>query len=177
MSRETHPELYYVPYDAFLADLEAVARKIESDRAWKPDFLVGIGRGGLVPAAYLAHRTGITLLSVDHSSGDDAFAGELLEKLAGKSRDGARILVIDDINDSGGTINHLRETLTAHGCDEANIRMAVLINNVSSAAQAEYAGTDMDRTNDKRWFVFPWEAVAPRSVLIGEAGEVPERLA
>ena len=176
MSTQAHPDLYYVPYEVFLADLEAVAVKIEAD-AWQPDFLVGVGRGGLVPAAYLSHRTGITLLSVDHSSGDDAFAGELLAKLAAKSRDGARILVIDDINDSGGTINQLRATLTAHGCDEANIRMAVLINNVSSGARAEYAGTDMDRTDDKRWFVFPWEAVAPRETLIGEAGEVPERIA
>lgn len=176
MSRETHPELYYVPYDIFLADLEAVARKVEDD-SWKPHFLVGIGRGGLVPAAYLAHRTGITLLSVDYSSGDKEFATDLLVKLAIKSASGVRILIIDDINDSGGTINKLRETLRANGGTEANIRTAVLINNVSSAAQADYAGTDMDRTNDKRWFVFPWEAVAPRTTLIGEAIEVPERLA
>lgn len=176
MSREQHPELYYVPYDAFLADLEAVARKVEAD-SWTPDFLVGIGRGGLVPAAYLAHRTGITLLSVDYSSGDKEFATDLLVKLAHKSASGVRILIIDDINDSGGTINTLRATLQANGCTAANIRTAVLINNVSSAAQAEYAGTDMDRTNDKRWFVFPWEAVAPRATLLGEAAEIPERIA
>ena len=130
-----------------------------------------------MPAAYLSHRTGITLLSVDHSSGDAAFADELLAKLAAKSRAGSNILIVDDINDSGATITHLRQILTEHGCSEPNIRMAVLIDNIRSRARVEYAGTQMDRGEDKRWFVFPWEAVAPRAVLIGEAEEVPARLA
>ena len=170
------PDLFYVPYETFLADLEAIARRLAADD-WKPDFLVGVGRGGLVPAAYLSHRTGITMLSVDHSSGDAAFADELLEKLAAKSREGSNILIVDDINDSGTTINYLRQVLADHGCSEPHIRVAVLINNQRSKARVEYAGTDMDRSADKRWFVFPWEAVAPVSVLVGEAEEVPERLA
>jgi len=170
------PELYYVPYEAFLRDLEAIAGQLEAD-SWKPDFLVGVGRGGLVPAAYLSHRTGITMLSVDHSSGDAAFADELLEKLAAKSREGSRILIVDDINDSGSTLAYLREVLVGHGCSQPHIRVAVLVNNVSSKARVEYAGTHIDRARDKRWFVFPWEAVAPRDNLFEDAAEVPERLA
>lgn len=170
------PELYYVPYETFLSDLEAIARQLDAD-TWKPDFLVGVGRGGLVPAAYLSHRTAITMLSVDHSSGDAAFAGELLEKLAAKSREGSRILIVDDINDSGSTLDYLREVLVSHGCSEPHIRVAVLVNNVSSRARVEYAGTHMDRAQDKRWFVFPWEAVAPRESLFEDAAQVPERLA
>jgi hypoxanthine phosphoribosyltransferase len=176
MSANVSPELYYVPYETFLRDLEAIARQIE-DGDWKPDFLVGVGRGGLVPAAYLSHRTCITMLSVDHSSGDAAFADELLEKLAAKSRAGSRILIVDDINDSGSTLAYLREVLIGHGCSEPHIRVAVLINNLSSKARVEYAGTHMDRAQDKRWFVFPWEAVAPRENLFEDAAEVPERLA
>jgi hypoxanthine phosphoribosyltransferase len=176
MSNAAHPIFYHVPYEEFLADLETVARKLEAD-TWRPDFLVGIGRGGLVPAAFLSHRTGITLLSVDHSSGHAAFADELLAKLAAKSRGGAHILIVDDINDSGGTIAYLRETLAGHGCPAANIRVAVLINNVSSKASVEYAGTDTDRSADKRWFVFPWEAVAPEHSLLADAAAVPERIA
>lgn len=176
MSSGTPPTFYYVPYDAFLADLEAIARQLEGD-SWKPDFLVGVGRGGLVPAAYLSHRTGITMLSVDHSSGDAAFAGELLAKLAAKSRAGSRILIVDDINDSGSTIAYLREVLIGHGCSEPNIRVAVLINNRRSKASVEYAGTNMDRSEDKRWFVFPWEAVAKPESLVEDAEAMPERLA
>jgi xanthine phosphoribosyltransferase len=176
MTEIANPELYYVPYETFLSDLEAIARQLEAD-SWRPDFLVGVGRGGLVPAAYLSHRTGIVMLSVDHSSGDAAFADELLEKLAVKSRDGSRILIVDDINDSGSTLAYLREVLVGHGCSEPNIRVAVLINNLSSKARVEYAGTHMDRAQDKRWFVFPWEAVAPRESLFEDAAEMPERLA
>jgi xanthine phosphoribosyltransferase len=176
MTMNAQPELYYLPYEAFLADLEAIARQLDED-SWKPDFLVGVGRGGLVPAAYLSHRTGVTMLSVDHSSGDAAFADELLEKLAAKSRDGSRILIVDDINDSGSTIAYLRDALTGHGCREEHIRVAVLVNNVSSKARVEYAGTHMDRSADKRWFVFPWEAVAKPEHIVEDAAAVPERLA
>lgn len=176
MTAGPQPELYYLSYEAFLSDLESIARQLEAD-SWKPDFLVGVGRGGLVPAAYLSHRTGVTMLSVDHSSGDAAFADELLEKLAAKSRDGSRILIVDDINDSGSTIAYLRDALTGHGCREEHIRVAVLVNNVRSKARVEYAGTHMDRSADKRWFVFPWEAVAKAETLVEDAAAVPERLA
>ena len=57
------PVFAAISYDRFLADVEAVAWALERD-SWAPDFLVGIGRGGLVPAAYLSHRTGIALLIV-----------------------------------------------------------------------------------------------------------------
>lgn len=176
MSKSAQPELYYVPYETFLSDLESIARQLEVD-SWKPDFLVGVGRGGLVPAAYLSHRTGLTMLSVDHSSGDAAFADELLEKLAAKSREGSKILIVDDINDSGSTIAYLRDTLASHGCREEHIRVAVLVNNLISKARVEYAGTNMDRSADKRWFVFPWEAVAKADRIVEDASEVPERLA
>lgn len=171
------PVLFYIPYERFLADVEAVARRLEGDE-WRPDFLVGIGRGGLVPAAFLSHRLGIAMLSVDHSSGEPGFGEELLVKLAAKVEAGARILIVDDINDSGTTIACLRAAIEARcrGAEE-RLRVAVLINNGRSKAKAEYWSVEIDREQDKRWFVFPWEALAPTPVLIAEAEEVPERLA
>lgn len=176
MADAAAPELFYIPYEHFLADLEAVARQLDAD-AWRPDFLVGVGRGGLVPAAYLSHRTGIPMLSVDHSSGEPGFAADLLAKLAAKVGGGSRILIVDDINDSGGTIAALREAIDAKSGVADGLRVAVLINNIRSRARAEYHGTALDREVDKRWFVFPWEAVAPVATLAVEACEVPERLA
>jgi xanthine phosphoribosyltransferase len=99
MPAPINPELFYVAYERFLIDVETLAHALERD-SWRPDFLVGVGRGGLVPAAYLSHRTQIPMLSVDHSSGEAGFADELLSKLAAKSRGGTRILTVDDINDS-----------------------------------------------------------------------------
>src|SRR4249919_2957099 len=110
------PVFAAISYDRFLADVEAVARALQGD-SWTPDFLVGIGRGGLVPAAYLSHRTGIALLSVDHSSGEVGFADELLDKLAAKIKAGQRLLIVDDINDSGATIASLRAAIEAKSGD------------------------------------------------------------
>jgi hypoxanthine phosphoribosyltransferase len=176
MSAAPQPELYYIPYDAFLAGVEALGSMLEAD-SWRPDFLVGIGRGGLVPAAYLSHRNDIPMLSIDLSSGEPSFADELLGILALKSRSGSRILIIDDINDSGSTIVHLRSGIAQQGGQQDQVRVAVLINNIRSRAETEYSGTDIDRDTDKRWFVFPWEAVAKPNLLIEEALSVPERLA
>ncbi len=176
MSDAREPTLLYLPYERFLEEVETLAGAIEAD-SWRPDFLVGIGRGGLVPAAYLSHRTGIQMLSVDHSSGEVGFGDELLDKLAAKIRGGLNILIVDDINDSGGTIRYLRAAIEAKSADPAGLRVAVLVHNVRSRAQAEYHGSEIDRDQDKRWYVFPWEAVAPRSTLKIEALAVPERLA
>lgn len=172
----SEPTLHYIPYERFLEEVEALAVQIEADE-WKPDFLVGIGRGGLVPAAYLSHRTGLQMLSVDHSTKDRGFGDELLDKLAAKIRDGARILIVDDINDSGGTIDYLRAAIEAKVETPDRLRVAVLIHNVCSRARAEYHGSEIDRSRDKLWYVFPWEAVAPRATLQVEALAVPERLA
>lgn len=176
MSDTAEPTLFYVPYERFLDEVETLARALEAD-SWQPDFLIGIGRGGLVPAAYLSHRTGIQMLSVDHSSGEVGFGDELLDKLAAKIRAGRNILIVDDINDSGGTIQYLRAAIGAKIGDPAGLRVAVLVHNVRSKAEAEYHGSEIDRDQDKRWYVFPWEAVAPRSTLKVEALAVPERLA
>ncbi len=175
MFDDKQPELFYVGYDAFLAGVEELGSKLEAG-GWRPDFLVGVGRGGLVPAAYLSHRNDIPMLSVDLSSGEPSFADELLGNLAVKSSSGCGILIIDDINDSGTTIQHLRSSISKHGGHEHQVRVAVLINNIRSAATAEYSATAIDRATDKRWFVFPWEAVAKSSVLLEDALSMPERL-
>ncbi len=176
MSGSDEPTLFYIPHESFLEDVETLAGQLEADE-WKPDFLVGIGRGGLVSAAYLSHRLNQAMLSVDISSGEAGFAAELLVKLAAKIGDGRRILIVDDINDSGSTIARLRAEIEAHiGCGD-QLRVAVLINNLRSRATVEYAASVIDRAEDKRWFVFPWEAVARRDELLIEAVSVPERLA
>ena len=165
-----------ISHERFLEEVETVARLLEAD-AWKPDYLVGIGRGGLVPACYLSHRTGLPLLSVDHSTGDHGFGADLLDNLAAKIRSGARLLIVDDINDSGRTINHLRAAIEAKVDDPSRLRVAVLVHNVRSKARAEYHGSEIDRDEDKGWYVFPWEALAPRATLIEDAAAVPERIA
>lgn len=166
----------HITQDRFLADIEAVAVQIEQDD-WCPDYIVGIGRGGLVPGAYLSHATGISLLSVDHSAKVHGFGDRLLSELADKSGEGKRLLVVDDINDSGGTIRYLREAIDGAGGVSENVRFAVLLNNIRSAATVDYWSRTIDRHTTKDWFVFPWEAMADDAALHEDAMAVPERLA
>lgn len=170
------PTLTPFAQDAMLEGVAAIAAAIAADD-WRPDYLVGLGRGGLVPATYLSHARGTPMLSLDLSSGVPAFAEALIDALAELARGGKRLLVIDDINDSGGTIARVRDALAAAGAPATHVRFATLIDNIRSSARVDYRFRTIDRAVVKDWFVFPWEAVAPTPTLIAEAGEVPERLA
>lgn len=176
MSISAEPELHFIPYEDFYADVRLVALKV-ADGAWMPDFVIGIGRGGLVPAVYISHQLNLPMLSIDHSSKVPGFADELLGKVAEKSAAGTKLLFVDDINDSGGTIDYIRRLLADNGCDDGNLRFAVVMNNKSSKVSVEYWAQTIDRNDDKRWFVFPWEAVGTSDTIVEEALSIPERLA
>lgn len=173
----SEPILAPIAYGEFIADVEALAQAIRADTAWQPDFLVGIGRGGLVPCTYLSHATGLTMLTVDYSSGVPAFADQLVVELAARTRAGKALLFVDDINDSGGTIERIRHTLRDAGAVDAAIRFGVLIDNVGSMARVDYRARTIDRAVTKDWFVFPWEAMAPTATVVHDALLVPERTA
>lgn len=176
MSQNAEPELHYLEYyEDFLAKVRLLSRQVQQGD-WRPEFVIGIGRGGLVPAVYISHQLGLPMLSIDHSSKVPGFADELLAKVAGMSAEGRRLLFVDDINDSGSTIEYIRDLLTRNGCDAGNTRFAVVINNLRSKVEVDLWADVIDRSQDKRWFVFPWEAVGARESIVEEALSVPERL-
>lgn len=176
MSQTEEPQLHYLEYyEDFLAKVRVLSRKIREGE-WQPEFIIGIGRGGLVPAVYISHQLEVPMLSIDHSAKVPGFADELLGKVAGMTAEGKRLLFVDDINDSGGTIEYIRNLLGDNGCDAENLRFAVLINNTRSKAVAELYVDAIDRDEDKRWFVFPWESVGTKDAIVEEARSVPERL-
>lgn len=151
-----------------------LAAALAADAAWHPTCLVGIGRGGLVPAVYLSHAVGVPLLTLDFSAADEALCAPAAERLSRRARAGERLLLIDDINDSGRTVAALRRLLAAPA---DAVRFATLIDNVGSAARVDYAARRIDRATEKAWFVFPWEALAPPAALEADAAELPERTA
>ena len=170
------PVFTRIGHDDFVAMVLSLGERIGAD-GWTPSFIIGIGRGGLAPAVYLSHATGLPMLSVDHSSEVPDFADAPLVRLAGRTRDGEKLLLLDDINDSGATIAKLRRALIAAGAVPENLRFATLIDNISSSERIDYAARTIDRATVKDWFVFPWEAVAPQSSLDRDAAEMPERIA
>jgi uncharacterized protein len=164
----SQPALLYIDQTQFIDDVRALAGLLRGGD-WQPDFIVGIGRGGLVPAVFLSHATGIALLSVDHSSKVPTFGDELLEKLANKTELGTRLLIVDDINDSGNTLRYLREKFLEKGGIATHLRVAVLIDNIRSIESVDYRARTIDRDQEPRWFVFPWEAMAEREEMLVDA--------
>jgi hypoxanthine phosphoribosyltransferase len=64
-----------------------------------------------------------------------------------------KVLVIDDINDTGATFEHIR-----FNCNQnTNVRYAAVINNKPSPFQVDYYGYEIDKSVEDRWVVFPWE--------------------
>ncbi len=171
------PVLTSIAYSQFVADVRTLARLVTADPAWRADHLVGIGRGGLAPCTYLSHATHLPMLSVDYSSGVEEFAAALIARLAARTRDGERLIFVDDINDTGGTIERLRRELGDAGADMERVRFAVLIDNIVSTARVDYRARTIDRTVTKDWFVFPWEALAATADVVHDARLVPERTA
>ena len=170
------PAFAAIDQNAFVAAVRDLPDQLAADD-WRPDFIIGVGRGGLVPAVFLSHASRLPTLSVDYSSQVKDFAEEPLIKLAARTRAGERLLFLDDINDSGRTITHLRTALAAAGATPGAIRFATLIDNENSAERVDYCHRVIDRRVTKDWFVFPWEAVAPPAAIEEDAAEMPERIA
>ena len=169
-------DIIFTPFthEEMVAGVHAIA---EAAAEWQPSLLVGVGRGGLTPAVFLSHRMGLSMVSVDYSTKIAQFGDELVAVLAQRTRDGDRLLFIEDINDSGKTIGEIRSALAAEGAAMDQVRFAVLMDNIRSAQRVEYAFRKIDRSITKDWFVFPWEAMAPKAALAEDAMEVPERIA
>ena len=76
---------------------------------------------------------------------------------------------MDDINDSGATLDWLRQDWQS-GClpQETNawnrvwnntVRFAVLIDNLASGCgvKMDYSACEINKSEDPSWVVFPWE--------------------
>lgn len=169
-------EIVFTPFahEEMVTGVHAIA---DAAAEWSPTLLVGVGRGGLTPAVFLSHRMGLSMVSIDHSTRIAQFGEELVAVLARRTRDGDRLLFVEDINDSGKTIGEIRAALAAQGAAMERIRFAVLMDNIRSAQRVEYRFREIDRSITKDWFIFPWEAMAPAAALTEDAMEVPERIA
>ena len=150
---------------------QEILRQICSD-AWRPDYVVGLTRGGLVPANLISQYLGCRMETLKVSLRDDTECESNLwmaEDAFGHNMDQPkRILIVDDINDTGATLNYIREDWPS-GCfpDDArwtevwgsNVRVAVLVDNESSKSEipVSYSAVDINKAEQDSWIVFPWE--------------------
>ena len=75
---------------------------------WMPDLIMGINRGGCIPGVYLSHRLKKEHLVLDIRLRDHKATPDLsvLTKQYAFQR---KILIIDDINDTGATFKYIQE--------------------------------------------------------------------
>lgn len=162
--------------------VQEILRQLHQDQ-WRPDYVVGLTRGGLVPANLISQYLGCRMHTLDVSLRDsnsapesnlwmaeDAFGYVPNPESSTQSSTAYRksILIIDDINDSGATLNWIRQDWSS-SClpnDPAwntvwgnNVRVAVLYDNQASQSELDisYSAVTINKLEEDSWIVFPWE--------------------
>lgn len=133
---------------------EAVAEKIKNS-GFKPDIIIGVTRGGLVPAMNLSDLLGIKdilALKVEHWGITATKSGKAELKVPlHASIDGKRVLLVDDLTDTGESIevslNHLKEL------NPAEIKTATLLHKSQSEFIPDFYAEDRE---EWRWIILPW---------------------
>ena len=138
---------------------------------WRPDYIVGITRGGLVPAVMLSHMTGIPMHTLcvqlateglDENTESNCW---MAEDAFGYEKEPKNILIIDDINRGGDAMEWIMKDWQS-GClpnDERwdqiwhnNVRFASLLSNPNSIVDTDYWSAEFS-DEEENWIEFPWE--------------------
>ena len=125
---------------------------------WRPDYVVGLTRGGLYPAILISEYLEIPMHTLKVSFRDDNDT-EINGWMPDDVEAGKRVLIVDDINDTGRTINWIAKDWDVSEHWNHNLRLAVLVDNLASDAiiKVDYTAEQIDKGKDPEWIVFPWE--------------------
>ena len=139
---------------------------------WRPDYVVGLTRGGLVPANLISQYLEVPMetLKVQLRDGHESESNLwMAEDAFGHNLEIAKnILIVDDINDSGATLNWIKQDWQS-GCFPTephwafvwgnNVRVATLVDNEASASElnVSYTAVGLNKAEEDSWIVFPWE--------------------
>lgn len=132
-----------------------LAEKIEAS-GFKPEILVGIAIGGLVPLALLARELDVrNVVTVTARSYDNKtkLQGEIvISHMPEVHLRGKRVLLVDEMADSGGTLKVISGILTSrYEVDELKIATLV-VNKENCTFPPDFSVLSVDR-----WVNFPWE--------------------
>ncbi|ANY07779.1 phosphoribosyltransferase [Pseudonocardia sp. HH130630-07] len=147
---------------ALHASVGTLAGRIRSDGT--PDVVVGVLRGGAIPAVMLAHQLGVRsvrTVEITRTTSDLPHTAKIppavrdaaaLGPLAGLD-----VLLVDDVVGSGATADMAEQIVRARG--PARVRLAVAVINVDNWNRPDdplhhfdYVGTTC-----AGWVRFPWE--------------------
>lgn len=140
-------------WDGFGDATRELAREI-IDRGFVPEVVVAIARGGLLPAGAIAYGLGVKncgAINMEFYTGIGTVldAPEVLPpELDMEYLDGRRVLLVDDVADSGRTLALAVQLLKEKGAD---VRSVTIYTKPSTIIQPDFAWKDTDR-----WINFPW---------------------
>ena len=123
-----NPETLVLSWEELNGHVESLAQQIHNlPEAQRPDTILAISRGGLVPGAMLAYRLGIRDLLIAVAEHYDAAgrrpAPTVARMPSDESLTGRSILIVDEVWESGRTIALVAERARAAG---AHVRTAVV---------------------------------------------------
>jgi len=161
MGMPSQEDLEVLTYQDFGTGIRWISQRLV-DEDWIPDAILGVVRGGLFVAAGIAYALDLKdvrhvnveyYTDVGQTLPEPVVVGDVphLADLAGR-----RVLVADDVADSGATLHFVRTLLPA----DADVRVAVLYTKPSSTYPPELAWRSTDR-----WIRFPWIQVPPVRVV------------
>lgn len=135
-----------------------LARQI-ADSGFEPEVLIAVARGGMLPGGGLSYALGVKLTDainvefytdVHETLPDPVLLAPMLDT---DSIEGKRVLVVDDVVDSGRTLALVLDLLTNVG---AQPRSAVVYAKSTTVVEPDYVWARTDK-----WIVFPWSAEPP----------------
>ena len=127
-----------------------------------PDVVVAIARGGLLLAGAIAYALDVKscgALNAEFYTGVDARLDEpivLAPFLDEVSLSGKRVLLVDDVSDSGRTLKMVLNLITVAGAD---VKTVCLYSKSHTVLEPDYVWQHTDR-----WIAFPWSSLPPVTV-------------
>lgn len=167
---KTHCE--YVSWNRFYSlcgILHGHIRKV----GFQPDLIIGIARGGYMPARVLADFFGLMDLAavkVEHYHGLRRSPQAIVRHPLVEDITGRRVLVVDDVSDSGDTFDVLFRHLRSNG-EPAELRTAVLHHKQTSSYTPDFHAR---RVVKWRWIIYPWAATEDLRVLLADMTPRPQ---
>lgn len=145
--------------------INEIARQMVLKR-WRPDHIVGVLRGGIIPAVYLSHWFNCNMSAISWSTRDGKVIGDDgIKAVTNLLSDNKKVLLVDDICDSGLTleqiVNELGKKLTKSKREKMsknNLKVACLHYNVGQDLyDPDFYQFEMNKDEDPRWIQYPWE--------------------